>query len=311
MATPQTNPSVAEDSEQNSAKSKETSGAQSTGETKPKLSGAARRKLKKQREQASGESGSAPPDAQPSTSRKEGGKTIAGTSKRYRSDGSTPEARASKKPKGTVKETRSYKDAITGFQMAFADENPEKSLTEEETGRLKTWILQKIDSLGTDEVHPRFTECRHRAGTLRISCSDQATRDWVSMLLSQETPWEGAKLRFVEAKNLPKPVRTLVWIPGPPEDPQVLISRLEKQNGGISTTDWKVVDKKEDPKGQQLIVLMDQTSWDKMGTCCDHRPYVNFSRVLFKVLSKPKREEEEEEKMDVEGQEGAPPTSTD
>ncbi|KAK5643772.1 hypothetical protein RI129_007617 [Pyrocoelia pectoralis] len=111
---------------------------------------------------------------------------------------------------------------------------------------------------------------------------------------------EGAKLRFVEAKNLPKPVRAHAWIPGTPEEPAKILKRIQIQNAGVDTSNWRVMDRRGDPKGQTLIVLMDQTSWDKMGAKCNHRPYVNFTRVTFKLLSKPKVGGEEETKMECE-----------
>lgn len=113
-----------------------------------------------------------------------------GTPKRHRSDNSTPQEvkRPSKKVKGTVKETHSFKDAVTGFKMAFVDEDPEKMMTEEETGKIKAWILQKIDDLPLGTMSPRFTECRHRGGALLITCSDQAIRDWLSGVLMQGAP---------------------------------------------------------------------------------------------------------------------------
>lgn len=294
-----------EGSSENSEKAT-TSGAQGTeGQRppRPKLSGSMRRKLKKT---ARGAKTSTVLKATP-----KGADAKAGTPKRHRSDNSTPqeEKRPSKKVKGTVKETHSFKDAVTGFKMAFVDEDPEKMMTEEETGKIKAWILQKIDDLPLGTTSPRFTECRHRGGALLITCSDQATRDWLSGVLKQEAPWEGAKLRFVEAKNLPKPMRTLVWIPGPPEEPEKILRRVEKQNQGISTKEWKVVDRKEDPKGQQLVVLMDLTSWEKMGAC-DHRPYVNFTRVTFKALARPKKGKEGEEEKMEEGPSEEPQPST-
>lgn len=47
------------------------------------------------------------------------------------------------------------------------------------------------------------------------------------------------------------------------------------------------LDRKKDPKGQQLVVLIEQTSWMKMGSY-GHGPNLNFTRVTFKVLEKPK-----------------------
>lgn len=222
-----------------------------------------------------------------------------------------------KKPKttGTVKDTRSFSEATVGHKMAFISEDPEGTLTAEETDLVKTWILGRIDAIETGQHYPHFTECRRWRGALHIHCANQQSKDWLGAQLDGSKPWEGARLRFVDVKDLPKPVRAMVWIPGPAMEPELLFKRIEKQNP-IATGDWKAVDRKEDPKGQQLVVLMDQTSWDKLGTACGHSPYVNFTRVKFRLLAKKKPAENEQgepadpdktsstkEKMEVEGSE--------
>ncbi|KAK5643522.1 hypothetical protein RI129_007367 [Pyrocoelia pectoralis] len=286
-----------------------TPGAPGTSEPK-KLSGAARRKLLKMKKESGG---SKQPDLPSSKEGQPGGSKHpastshpkadpkAGTQKRHRSEGSTPKGATSKKVKaGTVKDTRTFSEAVTGFRMAFVHEDLEGTLSEEETGRIKTWILDRIDTLTTGAPSPKFTECRHRGGALLITCADLTSVGWVKSELERAAPWEGAKLRFVEAKNLPKPVRAHAWIPGTPEEPAKILKRIQIQNAGVETSNWRVVDGREDPKGQTLIVLMDQTSWDKLGAKCNHRPYVNFTRLTFKLLSKPKVGREEETKMECE-----------
>lgn len=107
---------------------------------------------------------------------------------------------------------------MKGFiKLAVAHEDPEKNLSEEETGLLKSWILWKIDCQKPRGISPRFIECRMGGGGLRITCTDQDTKDWLGQMLQKKALWEGAKLRYVKAKNLSKPVRALVRIPGPPD----------------------------------------------------------------------------------------------
>lgn len=283
--------------------------AKNPGTGVKRLSGAARRKLKRVRRAAESkvlEGGPEQPSKLPEVKKTE-------ASKRRRSDESTPN-RETKRPKhGSPKDaTRSFKEAIEGQKMAIIHQDMEGHLTEEDTGKLKTWIIQRIDSMGEEEgkVYPRFTEARYRAGALHIVCSDAASRGWLGRQLEQAVPWEGARLRLVEAKNLPKPVRAMVWIPGPQEEPGAIIKRIGRQNP-VDTKRWTVVDRKDDPKGQQLVVLMDQKSWDHLGSVCQHRPYVNLTRIQFKLLGK-KQQEEGQEKMEVEGPqaEATPPTTS-
>lgn len=299
---------TAEDSQKDSTEVTAT-GTGETAAAKPKLSGAARRRLKKERLAKEGGGSKQPPTTAKVV---KAGTAATGTPKRHRSDGSTPKGAPAKKVKGPTPAAHSFKDAAAGFQMAIAHQDLGTSLTEDQTGRLKEWILEKIDAVEAGKIHPKFTDCRHRDGALRITCCDQDTKDWLGGLVREEEPWKESKLQFVEAKNLPKPVRALVWIPGPSVEPEKILKRLELQNKGMKTAGWKVVDRKEDPKGQQLVVLMDQTSWDTMEPV-GHRPYLNFTRVKFKALAKKKEgedAEEEPEKMEVEGAPENPPPST-
>ena len=61
----------------------------------------------------------------------------------------------SKKVKtGTVKDTRTFSEAATGFRMAFVHEDLEGTLPEEETGQIKTWILDRVDALSIWRFRP-------------------------------------------------------------------------------------------------------------------------------------------------------------
>ncbi|KAK4876021.1 hypothetical protein RN001_012443 [Aquatica leii] len=291
------------DQEQTKTKTNLSAGAPGTDERK-KLSGAARRKLRKAMREPGGSKqpvlSSPKEEGQPSISQNKA-VSRTGTQKRHRSDDSTPKGGTLKKAKsGTKKDTRTFSEAATGFKMAFVYEDLECTLSEEETRQIKTWILDRIDTLSTGTVSPKFTECRHRGEALLITCADQVSVDWLRTELGRVAPWKGAKLRFLEAKDLPKPVRAHAWIPGAHVEPVKILKRIEIQNAGVVTSSWRVVDRKEDPKGQTLIVLMDQTSWDKMGAICNHNPYVNFSRVTFKLISKTKVGGEEATSMECE-----------
>lgn len=79
-----------------------------------------------------------------------------------------------------------------------------------------------------------------------------------------------------------------------------MFHRLGIQNKGLFTMVWCVVNRKVDSKEQQLVVLMDQTSWGKLGAY-DHCSYANFTRVTFKAFAKSKEEEEILEEVKVEG----------
>ncbi|KAK5640276.1 hypothetical protein RI129_011087 [Pyrocoelia pectoralis] len=265
-----------------------TSGVPGTGKTK-KLSGAARRKLKKMRKEAG--SSRQPGFSSPTLDQSASGKQIsasptkavskAGTQKRHWSESSTRK----KFKTGTETNTRTFSEVTTGFRMAIIHEDLGITLSEEETGKIQTWILDRIDNISIGAVSPKFIECLHREGALHITCADQVSVDWLRSELSGATPWEGGKLRFVEERDLSKTIRAHAWIPESQEEPETVLRRIEIQNVGVATSNWQVIERKANGRGQTLIVLMNQTSWDKMGDCCSHRPYVNLTRATFKLLS--------------------------
>lgn len=62
----------------------------------------------------------------------------------------------------------------------------------------------------------------------------------------------------LETKNFARSIRrTLAWIPELPKEPEIL-HRLGVQNKGLCTKQWRVVDRKKDSKGQQLVILIEQ-----------------------------------------------------
>lgn len=272
----------------------------------PKLSGAAKRKLNKQRRQQQTD------EAKPGTSTG-GTSTYKGGQKRNRSDGSTPteKARPTKKssrdPKGPVK---SFKDALSDFHLAIVPgEFPEITINDEQAGLIKNHLLAKIDEMQEGGTAPRFSEVRLREGALMISCPDRDTWTWLEQTVRASSLWEGAKLSVIDAKEVPKPVRTMVWIPGPATKPDTVLHRLAIQNPGLITKNWRVVNEKQDPKGQQLIILMEEKSWKRIQEKLHGKPYLNFSRVQFKVLGVRKEgtKDNKEGQMEVDQPPTPPP----
>ncbi|GJQ68108.1 hypothetical protein Trydic_g16791 [Trypoxylus dichotomus] len=122
--------------------------------------------------------------------------------------------------------------------MVIVSENyPESSISQEQAEFIRNCILQELDKLNVGGPKPKFSEVRHRAGMLRAAC-------------------DGAKLKLVRENDLPKPIRALVWM----ESDQIL-HRLKMQNQKLPMSSWREVCTKTDPKGQQMVVAIDEGSW--------------------------------------------------
>ncbi|RLU18696.1 hypothetical protein DMN91_009053 [Ooceraea biroi] len=164
--------------------------------------------------------------------------------------------------------------------------HPEQIITEEQAQTLKEWLLQKVKEAESEELSPRFLECRLRGSALLISCYDQATRDWLERRLREDAPTEPSGLRLIEAKDLTQPIKAMVFIPGPVTDPKKIWRRIALRNKPLNTEGWQTISQKEEPKGQLLVIRMEKTSWDKLGEVAQYRPFLNFGRVEFKPLIK-------------------------
>lgn len=259
-----------------------------------RLSGAARRKLKKLKKgQAEGSIPAVPQQTvRPGSSTgKEAAKGEGGL-KRTRSDGSTPGKMQPTKKSRKVTPSVSFKAAVSDVQMAIIPHGyPETILSEDQARLIRESLISALDKIPEGGPSPRFSEVKFRGGILHASCADQSTKEWLGRVVGESELWEGAKLGVIDSKDVPKPMRTLTWIPGPSEEPEKVLKRLKVQNPGLRTETWSVVDKKLDPKGQQLIILMDERSWTKIQEL-NHRPYLNLTRVLFKALGKGKEKPE-------------------
>jgi len=74
----------------------------------------------------------------------------------------------------------------------------------------------------------------------------------------------------VELAKLNSLNKVRVWIPGIPEEPKLIFSRLAKQNRGLNTSGWCVLYRKEQmrtegelqgqPDGQLLVLGVDDES---------------------------------------------------
>jgi hypothetical protein len=75
----------------------------------------------------------------------------------------------------------------------------------------------------------------------------------------------------IDSKVLPKRPRVLVRIPDSSEV-SVVFSRLRAQNPGLDTTEWTIISRKIDTRGQKLALSIDPD------------PFGNLTRLKFKAF---------------------------
>jgi hypothetical protein len=50
------------------------------------------------------------------------------------------------------------------------------------------------------------------------------------------------------------------WFPGPVEDTERLFERLRRLNRGLETKQWRVYERKEEPRGVRLVLSIDSVN---------------------------------------------------
>jgi len=99
----------------------------------------------------------------------------------------------------------------------------------------------------------------------------------------------------VELAELNSLNKVRVWIPGIPDEPRLIFSRLAKQNRGLNTSGWRVLYRKKqrrtegEPQGQpdgQLLVLWVDDESRKVLRELGGKVHLELSKVTFMLPSK-------------------------
>lgn len=180
-----------------------------------------------------------------------------------------------------------------GIQMSvIPDGFPYTLITKEQAELVQNSILEEIDGIPEGGPSPKFLSSVFRGDVLKITCSNQLTSTWLEKIIEGCKPWEGAVLKAMESKDLPKFLKVGVWIPGTRNDePKRLLHRIGVQNETLKTEGWRVLDQKGNTKGQRLTILIGENSVRALETL-KFTAFLNFSRIAFKVLGRMREEEE-------------------
>lgn len=182
--------------------------------------------------------------------------------KRTRSDSSTPTSQKSapkraRKPPG---QTASYSGALKGISLAVIQRrHPDVTLDQAQSDLIQEKLLEAVDKTPSGSTNPpQFDGTWFSAGVLRINCTNEHTKKWLSATVaSLGNIWEGADLTVVESKDLPKRPKVIVWIPGNPEL-EAVKTRMGVQNPGLQVGDWHLLSKKKEKEGVLLAFSVNE-----------------------------------------------------
>lgn len=201
------------------------------------------------------------------------------------------------------KTTLSYRDAVSSIKVAITVENfPMAELTVENFKMIKETILKEVDNIPKDGPKVSFVGCSYKTGFMVINCVNETSKNWLTGKISVLEPWEGARLKWMEGDNIPKPNIFLLWIPGDGTTSQEnILHRLERQNERLETNCWKVIFTKQESKGQLLTIYIDPRS-EEVLKANDFKAYYNFDTVVFRKKNRPAESTDVESTIDVEAE---------
>lgn len=184
-----------------------------------------------------------------------------GAKKRNRSDADSPGTQAPTKKRAKAGSHLSYRDQVIGTSMAVIPaEFPRVRMTVEQIDALRESLTLAIGSVVPNEVAPQFWGSRATGGLLKLTCATAETRKWLEKTVPTLSPWEGANLKTIEEKDLPKLYRVAIWFPKDVREPHEILGRLELQNAPIQASTWRTMGRKVDDNGQTLALSIDEES---------------------------------------------------
>jgi hypothetical protein len=140
-----------------------------------------------------------------------------------------------------------------------------------------------VDGLPEEGFTPRLFDTYWAKGAAIVVCQDEETRDWLGSEVPKMNAWEGSRLRMVGLEALPTYKRVVAWFPSPAEDTERLLSRLRRLNRGLETSQWRVYERKEEPRVVRLVLSIDSQSATTLERLT-WRPFSGTGQAVFSRL---------------------------
>lgn len=119
-------------------------------------------------------------------------------------------------------------------------------------------------------------------GVFSCKCSNEDTYKWFTDEVTKLTEiWSGSQLSVGDP---PKPLLIHTWVPGPPEDPKVVVNNICLMNPNLSSAGLKIVRYKREANRQSFVFRVDRITFDLIkgsGLCLQ---YV-LEKIHFRIIS--------------------------
>ena len=181
-----------------------------------------------------------------------------------------------------------FKDAVNRIKVGILHTNyPDEGINKEQSLLIQGAILSKVAE--TTEISPQFSGVASRPGWLCVTCDDKATAEWLVKITEHIKPWDGASLKAVEEKDLPKSKILGVFLPNSSEDQSDTIAKMLKaQNPSLNTAEWRIIRRTNEGTAAHLLMSVDIASFEVLKKA-DFRISFKFGKVVLRPKNEPKR----------------------
>jgi hypothetical protein len=146
---------------------------------------------------------------------------------------------------------------------------------------------------------PHIKSYRLEGGALIYISADQQSGQWLVKAIDNQRLGIGARLKVTDARNLPKPVKVALRTRDKAAQTQEeLLTWIKNLTPGLNTAHWKVLDKQSEPKGQRLILHIDQGSLAAIKST-GFKLFIGLLQGTVKVLKDLEAHREEEVMLDT------------
>lgn len=122
--------------------------------------------------------------------------------------------------------------------------------------RLKEAVVSRVLLMDDGDFVPKFSDSFKRKGAVIFVCEDKETKTWLEKEAENLDLGQDLKARVVQPEEL-RITKVKTWIPAGVKSVEDFLKLVRKQNGGVDTTKWAIL--KQTPEGC-LILGLDEPS---------------------------------------------------
>lgn len=138
-----------------------------------------------------------------------------------------------------------------------------------------------LHDVPSDMAMPTFVSTIRRDKYILVTSANEYSKNWLFNAIPKLGLWNGFKTLAIPAKEIPKLVKGLLWLPGKKKlSNEIILDRISKQNPLLKTSSWRIYSRHEEEHGTRLSVGVDECNAKHLSEI-DNKPQWSTSRGVF------------------------------